>query len=232
MQAPHLIILIFALLVCRDTAAQSKDSQGKTPPAAIVNGTPIPQSELAQHIQAREAVLRERFAKEPEQMEKGIQDVKRTALDALIDEQLLVDEFDRQGGVLSAAHVEEDLTAIIKSGFGGSREALLAELAKSGMTLDDFRAKRERLIKIAVMRSRLGGEPSVTAEMLAALYERDKQRWGSAETSFESVKDDVKKALEKELKESTLKTQMERLRAGAKIQKPESATGTKVHGER
>ena len=150
-------------------------------PVATVDGTPILASDLQQAIDTQEQMLRYQFRSEPKRLQQEIDTLKRTALDTLIDAQVLVNEFPRIGGDLKPEIVESDISNVIKEAFKGDRAAFLAELEQDGLTLEKFRAARERMIISLMMRSRIAGKIEVQEEEVRAYYTRNKQRWSPPE---------------------------------------------------
>jgi hypothetical protein len=102
---------------------------------------------------------------------------RRNALDSLIDQQILLHEFHRLGGIVKTAYLDRDVGQIIQQHYGGSREALLASLKKAGMTESAFRAERERQIMMGVMRTRIGGEVKITEQQARDYNDAHKDRW-------------------------------------------------------
>lgn len=151
-------------------------------PVAKVNGMPIMASDLRETMEAQEQVLRFQYAGDVERLKKELAHLKITALDTLIDCQILIDEFYKEDGVLEPKFVEDDMNAIIQESFKGDREAFVEELGRSGMTVDRFREVRVRMILINAMRTRLAGEIELKDEAVRAHYDKHKERWLSPES--------------------------------------------------
>ena len=150
-------------------------------PVATVDGTPILASDLQHAIDAQEQMLRYQFRSEPKRLQQEIATLKRTALDTLIDAQVLVNEFPRIGGSLGPEVIEEDMNNVIRDGFHGDRAAFLAELTQDGLTLENFRATRERVIISQMMRNRIAGKIEVKDADVRAYYARHQQLWSLPE---------------------------------------------------
>ncbi len=158
---------------------QAKAAPAKPDPAdrplATVDGEPITTADLQGMIQAQEQQLRYQFRAEPKKAEQKIAEFKRTALDTLIDSQLLANEFKHVGGVIRPEHLANDLEDIIQTSFQGDRGAFLADLDKQGMSLEKFRALRQRLMMIYGMRRRITAEIKPTEEQVRAYYDKHKE---------------------------------------------------------
>jgi tetratricopeptide (TPR) repeat protein len=89
---------------------------------------------------------------------------RRKALDRLIDEQLLLNEWLRNDYTLKPSFVDEDIRRIIAENFKGSKDAFLADLAQKNVSEKAFRAERERMMILTVLRSRLIGEVKITPQ--------------------------------------------------------------------
>jgi hypothetical protein len=160
---------------------------------AWVDGVPVKASEFQGALALHEPVLTERFHAEPERLVKEMAKLKRRLLDMLIDQQLLVNEFTRIGGITKPEFLEEAFTDFIKVHFKRSRKAFMADLAKRGLTEEQFRASQRGWIIDRVMFSRLSPGIKVTDEQLRDYYAKHKQYWGTQ--PFESVKDEATNAL-------------------------------------
>lgn len=139
-------------------------------PAAIVNDTLITTSEVADTIVAqRQRILYEHRA-DPKGRDEALAKLKTTALDSLIDRELVMAEFKKMGGTIKSEFIDEDINKITQEQFKGDREKLTAELAKSGMTMEKFRVLREKMIIVQVMRSRHTGKPALPADAEIEAY--------------------------------------------------------------
>ena len=125
--------------------------------AAVVNGTVITKSELNDAIGAQRQMIMMKNRDNPKQAEEELASLNRTALDSLIERQLILAEFKKSGGVIKPQYVEDDINNLIREQFKGDRDAFIVELAKSGMTIKKFKDLREKMIVVQVMRGKHGG---------------------------------------------------------------------------
>ena len=124
----------------------------------------------------------------PQPVESDQSASKRKALDKLIDEQLLLNEWRRNGYSLQAKYVDEDINQLIQDKFKGSRADFLADLAQKSVSEKDFRAERERKFILNLMRAHLMGEVKITPQEAREYYTKHKDRWaGDAEVKIHTL---------------------------------------------
>jgi peptidyl-prolyl cis-trans isomerase SurA len=146
--------------------------------AAMVNGVVITRAEVEKAFKAQEQVLRYQMRDDPMRLDKALKELRWNALDGLIDQELLLDEFHKLRGEIKPEFVDQDTETIISENFAGDRDAFIAEVQRSGMTLDRFRDMREKMIIVQVMRGRLAGAPPPqTDEEVREFYEKNIERF-------------------------------------------------------
>lgn len=146
--------------------------------AAVVNGKPIMKSEVRDAVTAQEQMLRFKYREDPEGLAKEMAELKTTALDSLIDRELILSEFAKMGGTIKPQYVEDDINGIIRDSFKGNRDAFVTELAKTGMGMKKFRELREKMIIVNVMRGRHGGDqPPATPREVEDFYKKNIEKF-------------------------------------------------------
>ena len=166
------ILALTACLFCLPEAAEAQSSSNGI--AAVVNGKPIMRSEVRDAVTAQEQMLRFRYREDPEGLAKEMAELKGTALDSLIDRELILSEFAKMGGTIKPQYVDDDINSIIRESFKGDRDAFVTELAKTGMTMKKFRDLREKMIVVQVMRGRHGGDqPPPTPREVEDFYRKN-----------------------------------------------------------
>ena len=146
-----LVALLFAASAC--FAAESAVNGI----AAIVNGKVITKSEVADAVTAQRQMIMMRNRDNPMQAQRELAELEKTALDSLIDRELVLADFAKLGGTIKGQYVDDDINTLIREQFKGDRDAFVVELAKTGMTMKKFRDLREKMIIVQVMRSKHGG---------------------------------------------------------------------------
>ena len=172
---------LVATLTQPPPATRWQKSRRARRPVATVDDTPIFASDLQHTMDSREQMLRFQYRSEPKRLQQELANLKRNALDTLIDQQLLVNEFPRIGGVLKPEMVEEDLNHIIKEAFNDDRAAFMTELDKDGLPLEKFRAMRERTIISQMMRSHIASKIEIKEDEVRDYYTQHAQRWSRPE---------------------------------------------------
>ncbi len=166
-----------AVLLAASTFSPSTSAYAQTYTngiAAVVNGKPIMKSEVRDAITAQEQMLRFKHREDPEGFAKEAAELKSTALDSLIDRELILSEFTKMGGTIKSQYVEDDINTIVRESFKGDRDAFVTELAKTGMGMKKFRDLREKMIIVNVMRGRHGGDqPPATPREVEEFYQKN-----------------------------------------------------------
>ena len=167
-----LVALLFAASAC--FAAESAVNGI----AAIVNGKVITKSEVADAVTAQRQMIMMRNRDNPMQAQRELAELEKTALDSLIDRELVLADFAKLGGTIKGQYVDDDINTLIREQFKGDRDAFVVELAKTGMTMKKFRDLREKMIIVQVMRSKHGGHQAPpTPLQVEEYYKVHEDRW-------------------------------------------------------
>jgi len=121
--------------------------------AAVVNGKPIMKSEVEDALTAQRQMLIMQMGNNPAQLQAELKKLQDSALENLIDRELILAEFEKMGGTIKEQYVDDDINTLIREKFNGDRNQFVTELAKSGMTMKKFRELRKKMIIVQVMRS-------------------------------------------------------------------------------
>lgn len=146
----------------------------RTQVAARVNGADITWAEVKSALQALEQVLRMTLANSPVELAKQLSSLQSTALESLIDREIMLQSFKRSGGEVKPEIVEDGIQTIVRDSFRGSHDAFLAELLKQGITLDGFKELRRKLMIVQFMQAQITGsvKDPMDAELRAA-YDKE-----------------------------------------------------------
>ena len=145
---------------------------------AVVDGTPIMSSEVRDTIKAQEQIILYQFQNDPARANKELAAIRASAVETLIDREILLAEFRKIGGVIKAQYVDDDINTIIRESFKGNRDAFVDELAKSGMSVKKFREMREKMVIMNVMRARNSGDhPPATPREVKDYYDKNVDKW-------------------------------------------------------
>jgi len=145
---------------------------------AVVDGNPIMSSEVQDTIKAQEQIVRYQLANEPARLNKELAAIRASAVETLIDREILLGEFRKIGGVIKPMYVDDDINTIIRESFKGNRDAFVDELGKTGMSVKKFREMREKMVIMNVMRARNSGEhPPATPREVQDFYDKNVDKW-------------------------------------------------------
>lgn len=176
---PRFLPCLAALLCLAAPAFPQSSSNGI---AAVVNGNIITKSEVRDAVNAQEQMMRLEYQNDPAALQKELANLRATALDSLIDRELVLAEFKRMGAAIKSQWVDDDINSIVRESFKGDREAFVKELASTGMTLKKFRELREKMMIVQAMRGRQAAEqPPATPAEVEAFYKKNLAKWRSGD---------------------------------------------------
>lgn len=127
---------------------------------AVVNGEPITQTMVDAAVQTQVQVwlMGNKGMVSRSEAEREIRRMEGSALDDLIDRNLILSEFKKLGGAIKDQYVDESINRFITERFKGDKEKFMEELKKSGMTIAQFREIQRDQIAIQALRQKHGGE--------------------------------------------------------------------------
>jgi len=150
-------LLGLALALPMPLAAQSSRTEANKI-AAVVNGEVILQSEVRSAAQMQLQMI---YMQNPHmskaEFEKKAQEIASSALQDLIDRELILASFKEMKATIRDQHIDEAVNRFIRERFEGDRAKFLSELDKNGLTLKQFRTHQEETIIVQAMRARNAG---------------------------------------------------------------------------
>lgn len=120
--------------------------------AAIVNGDVITFSQVRQIVGPRERLLRSQYT--GEELKKQVQTARASALKDLIDRQLVLQAFKKEGFQIPDHFLDARMNDLITEHFGGNREAFVKTLQAQNYTLGEFRKNEMEKMIVQAMRSK------------------------------------------------------------------------------
>ncbi|MEP6956571.1 MAG: peptidylprolyl isomerase [Chthoniobacterales bacterium] len=141
-----------SLIVPLLQGAHAADSEVIDGIAAIVNSEVITYSQVRMIVGPRERVLRAQYR--GEELAKQMKQVHDLALQDLIDRQLIVQSFKKEGLSLPDYFVEQRMNDIIREGFGGDRNTFIKTLQAQNFSLSEFRKAEFEKIIVSAMRGK------------------------------------------------------------------------------
>ncbi|HXA08975.1 MAG TPA: peptidylprolyl isomerase [Chthoniobacterales bacterium] len=148
---PMATLLAFSCLALANTAP-TLGAESVNGIAAVVNDKVITYSEVRDVCEPRERLLRSQYS--GDELVKKITDLRKAALQDLIDRQLIIQAFEKEKFAIPSHFVDERVDAIIKDNFGGDRNAFIKTMEAQKYTMSKFRDLERDKIIIQAMRSK------------------------------------------------------------------------------
>ncbi|MDO5463556.1 MAG: SurA N-terminal domain-containing protein [Akkermansia sp.] len=153
-----LLLAIFCLCPSEAGAQGRKSAQPKTPRivnrvAATVNGRPITSSEVRSRLAPYVRELTMLYPRQGPRFNAELVKAKKDVLNELIERELVLCEFETGGLMIPEGAVNEEISRRTLVQFNGSRDALLDNLRKSGMSFGEYRNSVRRELTVMAMRS-------------------------------------------------------------------------------
>jgi peptidyl-prolyl cis-trans isomerase SurA len=144
-------ILIFALTpLCRGALAAEHEVVNGI--AAIVNGDVITYSQVRDLVEPRERLLRAQF--QGEELINKVKEARLAALKDLIDRQLIIQAFNKDGYQIPEFYVDQEINSLIKESFGGDRNTFIKTLQAQNYTLGEFKKVEKEKMIVQAMRGK------------------------------------------------------------------------------
>lgn len=144
--------------------------------AAVVNGDVITFSQVRDVAAARERMLRTSL-RGSELVEKT-QEARKSALNDLIDRQLILQDFKEQGLTFPPRVIDQRVTTVINEEFGGERQAFLRTLQAQGYSLAKFKElERDKLIVQAMRQRNVRANVLISPQRVEEHYRKNRERW-------------------------------------------------------
>ncbi len=144
----YFLALLFALLLT--PLCQAQDVVDGI--AAIVNDDVITFSEVKSQVDQQEKSLREALPEGGEELAKRIKALRLDALKALIERQLIVQEFKKQSFTFPDKEIDKRVAEIINNQYDGNRAAFVKTLQAQNMTIEEFRRDLKKQMIVYQMR--------------------------------------------------------------------------------
>jgi peptidyl-prolyl cis-trans isomerase SurA len=151
MMRPFFILVAVFVLglspICHGIAAEHEAVNGI---AAIVNGDVITYSQVRGLVEPRERMLRAQL--QGDELVKQIKEARLAALKDLIDRQLIIQFFQKEGYQIPDHYVDQEVNTVIKESFGGDRNTFIKTLQAQNFTLGEFRKMEKEKMIVQAMR--------------------------------------------------------------------------------
>src|SRR5476651_998615 len=105
--------------------------------AAVVNDKVITYVQINQQVAETEKLLRQNL--QGEELFQRVKEAKLNVLRALIERELIIQDFKTQGGFIPDTYTTERINDIIRDQYGGDRVAFIKTLYERGVTMQKYR---------------------------------------------------------------------------------------------
>jgi peptidyl-prolyl cis-trans isomerase SurA len=157
---PAIVCLLFLLLPLAQTRTLAEE-QILNGIAAVVNSEVITYSEVQELVGTREKSLEDQY--KGQDLDDKVKDLRMAAVQVLIDNKLILQEFNKNKYSIPDYVVDQEVQSRIKSQFGGDRAAFIRTLQAQGMTLGRFRTMVRDDIIVQAMRQRSVKDDTIIA---------------------------------------------------------------------
>ncbi len=149
----HMAGLLASLaLAVAAIAAPTRGAETVNGIAAIVNDKVITYSEVRGVVEPRERLLRAQYS--GQELVKKITELRKAALQDLIDRELIIQAFQKESLVIPPHFVDERVDQVIKESFGGDRTAFIKTMEAQKFTMSKFRELERDKIIVSAMRAK------------------------------------------------------------------------------
>ena len=174
------IAALFALccLGVAATASATRGAESVNGIAAVVNDQVITYSEVRDVVEPRERLLRSQYS--GAELVKKITELRKAALQDLIDRQLIIQAFEKEKLVIPQHFIDERVDAVIKENFGGDRNAFIKTMESQKFTMSKFRdIERQKIIVLAMRAKNIKSNLIVPPAKIEEYYRQHKDQFSS-----------------------------------------------------
>ena len=147
--AVHLLLWTTVLLCLAPVARAQYLADGI---AAVVNDKIITYVQINQQVAETVNLLRQNY--QGEELFQHVQEEKLNVLKALIDRELIIQDFKTSGGFIPDTFTQERINDIIRDQYGGDRVAFIKTLYDRGVTMQKYKEEIQDNAIVGYMRNR------------------------------------------------------------------------------
>ena len=122
--------------------------------AAVVNDKVITYVQINQQVAETEKLLRQNLPDGSEELFERLKEAKLNVLKALIDRELIIQDFKTQGGFIPETYTTERIDDIIRDQYGGDRVAFIKTLYEQGVTMQKYKDEIQDNAIVGYMRNK------------------------------------------------------------------------------
>jgi peptidyl-prolyl cis-trans isomerase SurA len=120
--------------------------------AAVVNDKVITYVQINQQVAETEKLLRQNL--QGEELFERVKEAKLNVLKALIDRELIIQDFKTQGGFIPETYTTERINDVIRNEYGGDRVAFVKTLYERGVTMQKYKDEIQDNAIVGYMRNK------------------------------------------------------------------------------
>lgn len=156
--------------------------------AVIVHTNVIAARDIDNRIMPAVQMLYTQYADNPDELNKRAMQLRREAIESLVEEELILQEFADSKLVLPENYVEEEVARRIRKSYG-DRLSLIKTLKARGLTYDSFyRQTREEVIIQAMYGKNVSSVNLISPQMILDYYqENQKDFWVDDQVRIRSI---------------------------------------------
>ena len=147
--AAHMLVLATAAFCLAPAARGQVLADGI---AAVVNDKVITYVQINQQVADTEKLLRQNL--QGEELFQRVKEAKLNVLRALIERELIIQDFKTQGGFIPETYTTERINDIIRTEYGGDRVAFIKTLYERGVTMQKFKDEIQDNAIVGYMRNK------------------------------------------------------------------------------
>jgi parvulin-like peptidyl-prolyl isomerase len=163
--------LILIILFTAGIPAFSQQADGI---AAIVDGQVITFSQVRRQVDSTEKLLRETYS--GQELVDKVKEARLSALRALIERQLIIQDFKKQGFFIPDNLIEDRLKETIQNNFEGDRTAFIRTLQAQGMTVEGYKKELKDNLVVTAMRQKNVSSAVIVSPFKIEQYYQDNIR--------------------------------------------------------
>jgi parvulin-like peptidyl-prolyl isomerase len=120
--------------------------------AAVVNDKVITYVQINQQVAETEKILRQNL--QGEELFERVKEAKLNVLRALIERELIIQDFKTQGGFIPETYTNERINDVIRNEYGGDRVAFIKTLYERGVTMQKYKQEIQDNAVVGYMRNK------------------------------------------------------------------------------
>jgi peptidyl-prolyl cis-trans isomerase SurA len=120
--------------------------------AAVVNDKVITYVQINQQVEETEKLLRQNL--QGEELFQRVKEAKLNVLRALIERELIIQDFKSQGGFIPDTYTNERINDVIRDQYGGDRVAFIKTLYERGVTVQKYKDEIQDNAIVGYMRNK------------------------------------------------------------------------------